>query len=131
MVAGTNAIGDVGQQYRANATGAATTYKFTAAASTNAASIKATAGRVVGYHFTNLTAAPKFVRLFNKASAPTVGTDSPQLVIPIPANGYVNHSQEGGVGFATGIAFACTGAAADLDNTAIAALDVLGAVYFA
>jgi hypothetical protein len=124
-------IGDTTIRYPTLATNSATIYKFLAAATTNAASIKASAGRVVGWQFTNLTASPKFVRLFNKASAPTVGTDSPVIVIAVPANGAVNHAQEGGIGFATGIAFACTGAGADLDNTATAANDILGSVFYA
>jgi hypothetical protein len=123
-------VGCVSTFYPTVATLAGLTYKFTATASNNAATIKASTGRVVGYRFTNLSAAPKFVRLYNKASAPTMGTDSPQEVIAIPANTYVNHVQEGGIGFTTGIAFACTGAAADLDNTAITALDVIGSVYY-
>lgn len=124
-------MGDVGIQNRANATGAATISKFTAAATTNAASIKASAGRVVGFSLTNTTASVKYFRFFNKASAPTMGTDSPVFVVPIPANGRAELSIPGGIGFATGIAIACTGAVADLDTTATAASDVLGAFFYA
>lgn len=130
IAAGTNAIGDVGIQYRANSTGAATISKFTAAASTNAASIKASAGRVVGWSLTNTTASVKYFRFFNKASAPTMGTDSPVFVITVPANGIAAANHEGGIGFATGIAIACTGAVADLDTTVTAANDVIGAIFY-
>lgn len=129
--AGTNAIGDVGVQYRANATGAATISKFTAAATTNAASIKATAGRVIGWHLYNTTAAAKYFRFFNKASAPTMGTDSPVFVVTIPANSQAFSQYAGGIAFSTGIAIACTGAVADLDTTVTAANDVLGAFFYA
>jgi hypothetical protein len=131
ITAGTNAIGDVGIQYRASATGAATISKFTAAATTNAASIKASAGRVVGWSLVNTTAAIKVFRFFNKASAPTVGTDSPAFVVYLAANGRSDIAYDGGLSFATGIAIACTGAIGDLDATATAANDVLGAIFYA
>ncbi len=49
LAAGTNAIGDVGLQVRANATGAASIHHIVSAATTNVAQIKATAGRVLGW----------------------------------------------------------------------------------
>lgn len=131
LAAGTNAIGDVGLQVRANATGAATVSKFTAAATTNAASIKVSAGRVLGWHLYNTTASAKYFRFFNKASAPTVGTDSPVFVIVVPANSAVFNNLPTGIAFTTGIAIACTGAVADLDTTVTAANDVIGSFYYA
>jgi hypothetical protein len=128
---GANAIGDVGIQVRANATGAATLSKFTAAATANGASIKATAGRLLGWNFYNTTAAVKFFRFFNLAAAPTMGTSSPALVIAIPPNGQSQFAIPAGIAFATGIAIACTGAVADLDATATAANDVLGGFFYA
>lgn len=129
--AGTNAVGDVGIQYRANATGAASVAKIVAAASTNATSVKGSTARVVGWSLFNNTAAVKFVRLYNKTTAPTVGTDSPALVIPIPANGQITYYSSGGIAFGSGLAYAITNAVADLDATAVAANDVLGGIYYA
>ncbi len=105
-------------------------YKLLSAASTNATSIKASAGRVYGYHLTNTTAAMKYVRVYNKASAPTVGTDSPAFVIPIApnSNAIVDHTVP--ISLATGIAFAITNGAADLDATAVAANDVVGHILW-
>lgn len=131
LAAGTNLAGDVGIQLRANATGAATVSKFTAAATTNAANIKATAGRVVGWHLTNTTASVKYFRFFNLATAPTMGTSSPYFVVPIPANGIATMSIPSGLAFATGISIACTGAVADLDTTVTAANDVIGSIWYA
>lgn len=131
LAAGTNAIGDVGLQVRANATGAATTAKINAAASTNATSVKATAGRLLGYSLSNTTAAFKYVRLYNLATAPTVGTSVPVLVLPVPPNSHITGSFPVGLAFSTGIAYSITGASADLDNTAVAALDVLGGLFYA
>lgn len=131
LAAGTNAIGDVGMQIRANATGAATVSKFTAAATTNAANIKASAGRVVGWHLTNLATSARYFRFFNLATAPTMGTSSPYFVLPIAPSATVQCQLPMGIAFATGIAIACTTAVADLDATATAANDVIGSIWYA
>jgi hypothetical protein len=95
------------------------------AATTNATSTKASAGAIYEISASNMTAAIKYLKLYNKASAPTVGTDVPVLTIPIPANGFVAVPfGELGKVFATGIAFAITGAQAIADTTALAAGDV-------
>lgn len=131
ITAGANLIADVGLQLRANATGAATVSKFTAAATTNAANIKASAGRLVGWHLTNTTASVKYFRFFNLAVSPTMGTSSPYFVVPIPANGIATMTIPTGLAFATGISIACTGAVADLDTTVTAANDVIGSLWYA
>lgn len=131
IAAGANAIGDVGVQYRANATGAATPAKVIAAASTNATSTKATAGRVVAYDFHNNAAAARYVKFYNKATAPVVGTDVPTKVVALPAGGSKTISIPGGIAFATGIAYAIVTGAADADATAVAANDVVGGFEYA
>jgi hypothetical protein len=131
LPAGANAIGDLGLQVRANATGAATVAKVTSAATTNATSVKASAGRLLGYQFTNTTAAIKVVRFYNLSVAPTVGTSVPYFVLYLPASATVNFNFLIGLSFATGIAYAITNAIADLDATAVAANDVLGSIYYA
>lgn len=95
------------------------------AATTNATSTKATAGSLFEISASNMTAAIKYLKFYNKASAPTVGTDVPVLTIPIPANGvYAAEFGANGKRFTTGIAFAITGAQAIADATAVAAGDV-------
>lgn len=131
LAASSNLIGDAALQLRGNATGAATIAKVLAAASTNATSVKATAGRIAGFWLSNTSAAFKYVKLFNKAAAPAVGTDVPVFTIPLPPNSCITGELPAGVGFATGIAYAITGAAADLDATAVAANDVIGALFYA
>jgi hypothetical protein len=98
---------------------------ISSAASTNATSVKASAGTVYGIVASNTGAAAAFVKLYNKASAPTVGTDVPVLTIPIPASSAVSLNL-GALGhrFATGIALAITNLAADSDTTAVAAAQV-------
>lgn len=97
------------------------------AATTNATSAKASAGDVHVIYASNTTAALKYLKLYNKASAPTVGTDTPVLTIPMaPSNTPTRVEFPFGMYFATGIAYALTGAAADADTTALAAGDVVG-----
>lgn len=105
--------------------------RVAAAASTNSTNVKASAGRVVGYHFTNNTAAAKYIKLYNKASAPTVGTDTPVTTLILPASSQIFAQFVGGLSFATGIGYGITGAVADNDTTAVAANDVHGFIAYA
>lgn len=95
------------------------------AATTNATSVKNAAGNLYSIAASNVNAAARFLKIYNKASAPTVGTDVPVLVIPIAASAVVNiNFGTYGLRLGTGIALAITGAAADNDTTAIGAADV-------
>lgn len=96
---------------------------LSSAATTNATSVKASAGRITSCVATNNGAAVCFLKLYNKASAPTVGTDVPALVISIPANGVPAEVPCGPLGlqFSTGIAYALTNLIADADTTAVVA----------
>ena len=109
---------------------AGTAYALVSAATTNAASVKATAGNLFELSLFNVTAATVYLKLYNKASAPTVGTDVPIMTIPV-ADGAVWSAEFGRIGkrFSTGIALAITGAAAATDTTAIAAGAQLSATY--
>lgn len=105
--------------------------KVLSAATTNAANLKNAAARLYGYHLANTSAAWKFVRIYNKATAPTVGTDSPALVIPLApgATAVVHHTVP--VSFGTGLGISITGASPDLDATAVAVGDVVGHLLYA
>lgn len=131
LAAGTTLAADVGIQYRANATGAATTYKFTSAATNNAALVLTGARRLIGWNLTNTTASTKYFRIHNKATAPVAGTDSPLFIIAIPPNQTINFNLPGGIALALGLGIMCTGAVADLDTTATAVGDVVGALFYA
>jgi hypothetical protein len=102
-----------------------TASNINSAATTNATSVKATAGSVYSITASNTGAGAAFLKLYNKASSPTVGTDVPVLTIPIPASS-VQNIEFGTAGhrFTTGIALAITNLAADSDTTAIAANQV-------
>jgi hypothetical protein len=130
IAAGTNAIGDVGVQYRANATGAASGTQIVSAATTNATIVKASAGRVVGWSFANTTASWVYVKLHNQATLPTAGTGVVRT-IGIPPNNKSEISFPGGIAFTTGIALTTVTGAALADATAVAANAIVGDIYFA
>jgi hypothetical protein len=128
LAAGTNLIGDVSMQVRANATGAMTGHHIVTTASTNVAQIKATAGRVYGWCLSNTTASWRFVKLHNVASA-TAGSGVTQT-IGIPPNGKAYCAYPHGIAFATAISRSVVTGAADADATATGATDVVGDIFF-
>lgn len=102
-----------------------TASNINSAATTNATSVKASAGTLYAVSASNINAAIRYLKFYNKASAPTVGADVPILTIAIPAGGNVN-LQWGRVGlrFTTGIALAITTGATDADTGAVAASEI-------
>lgn len=98
---------------------------LSSAATTNATSVKATAGTIYAISASNVGAAAAFLKIFNLAAAPTVGTSVPALTIPIPATGQISlEFGPLGLRFGTGISFCITTLIADADTTAIAAAQV-------
>lgn len=129
--AGSAAIGSVTVSGTATVTPAnATAYSAVTTASTNGANVKNAAGNLYEITCSNPTATPVYVKLYNKASAPTVGTDVPILTIVVAANSTVL-LQPGVVGkrFATGISIAATGAIAASDATNAVAGVQISATY--
>lgn len=96
---------------------------LSAGASTNATSVKASAGTVRQIGGRNAAASSRYLKLYDKASAPTVGTDTPRKTIHLPATADFVLDME--AYFGTGIAFALTTAAADNDTGALTAADVV------
>lgn len=105
----------------------ATGFRLVSAASTNATSLKASAGTIYSLTAFNLNAAVRYLKLYNKASSPTVGTDTPVATFAIPASttgaGFTI-SFPFGFDFETGIAYATTTGAADSDTGAVAANEI-------
>lgn len=129
LSAGTNAIGDVGIQVRANATGAASKFHLVSAATTNATNVKASAGRLLGWRVTNTNAAFRYVKLHNSAGTPTAGTGVVETIAVAP-NSTAQGELPAGSGFATGIAITTVTGAADSDTTAVGANDLIIDLYF-
>jgi hypothetical protein len=97
-----------------------------AAASVNSTLVKSTPGRV---HFVggyNAAAALRYLKLYNKATAPTVGTDTPfygPIVLPATAAFAIPIPR---LFFTLGIGYGITVNGADADTTALTAADITG-----
>ena len=103
-----------------------TSFTLSSAAGTNATNIKATAGTLYQITCSNVGAAVAFVKLFNTAAAPTVGTTVPVLTMAVPANGVpLNMNFDTlGMRFSAGISLDITNLVADSDATAVAAAQI-------
>ena len=130
LVAGSALIGDVGQQYRGSATGAASGAHLVSAATTNATIVKGSAGRVIGWALANTNAAWRYVKLHNQTTTPTAGTGVVRT-IAIPPNGLAQMKLEGGITFATGIGLTTVTGSADADTAAVGVGDIVGDIFFA
>jgi len=104
-------------------TGGLTFSHLITAATNNATSLKATAGQVYGACVYNNTTYPVFLKFYNKASAPTPGTDTIVFNVPAQAGTERCFQTEEGAAFATGIAYAVTKGITDADNTSVALSD--------
>jgi hypothetical protein len=121
----------IGSGVVTNAPTTPSTTFINSAATTNATSIKASAGTAYSIIASNTNAAARYVKFYNLATAPTVGTSTPVFTMAIPTGGTVMFDTGAtGMRFSTGIALAITGAAADTDTTVIVASDVKVAISF-
>jgi hypothetical protein len=91
--------------------------------------IKSTAGEVGGWYFYNNNASVRYVKLYDKATAPT-SADTPKLTIPLPANAGANLVSAAGIDFANGIGIRATTAVADNDTGAPTANDVISNILY-
>lgn len=106
----------------------ATPFRRLSTADTNLATIKASAGSLHNALMcVNLNAAVRYLKLYNKASNPTLASDTPVWTVPIPGNtagaGVVIPLPDG-LDFSTGIAMAITTGAGDTDTGAVAANEI-------
>ena len=108
----------------------ATPYFVNSAASTNGALILTGTSNVSSFYATNESATNAYVKLYNKATAPTVGTDVPEMTIPVPdaARGVPGVAAIPigfhGFRFALGLGIAITRYAVHTDTTAVGAGEV-------
>ena len=99
------------------------------AASNNATNIKASAGQVGGWVFSNTNASTRYVKFYNKASAPAPASDAPVFVVAVPGGStgaptVVTSNEAVGLEFTTGISFAVVANMSDTDNTSVTAGDM-------
>lgn len=95
-----------------------------AGASVNATVAKASAGRLKRVLVNNVAGHVIYLKFYNKATAPVVGTDTPVFTLAL-AEG-VNDLDLGNHPFPLGIGYGLTVNAADNDTTALTAADFLG-----
>lgn len=100
--------------------------KYLSAASTNSTLVWP--GRAILHVLApvNTTTTLYYLKFYNKATAPTCGTDIPSLVIPVPfgatnAGGGAAFTSTDGLIFPLGLGFCLTGGIADNDTTVAAA----------
>lgn len=104
----------------------ATPYILNSAASENAALILTGTSGLQAFYATNTGATVAFVKLYNKATAPT-SSDTPAMILPVPGavSGVAGVCTLpigfSGFRFALGLGIRITGAVADNDTTAVAA----------
>ncbi|MCJ7828533.1 MAG: hypothetical protein MUP81_02200 [Dehalococcoidia bacterium] len=81
-----------------------------------------TGNRVLfGLIVSNLRTSSLFLKLYDKATAPTVGTDTPKMTLALPTLTFRYIPLEGGIPFSLGIGVGATTAIADADAGAPAA----------
>ncbi len=91
--------------------------------------VKATGGNVCLINAHNASAAVRYVKLYNKATAATAA-DTPRLRFHLPAGGSLTVSVPNGISFPAGIGVRCVTGVADNDNTAASPNDVLINIAF-
>lgn len=115
--------------------GGLSVYNFISAATTNSTSIKTSAGMVYGVHITNIDDSVVYLKFYDKASAPTVGTDTIKFVVGCPvaavdADGAsVDPFWPQGITFSTGIGCGLVSAITDT-TTAVGADKIQVTIYY-
>lgn len=104
-----------------------------AAASVNATVAKASAGRLYKIYGYNAATSVRYLKFYNKTSAPAVGTDTPVVTIPLsPSREFDIDLGVIGQYFSSGISYGLTTGSADTDTGALTAGDVVGlALWYA
>lgn len=103
---------------------------WVATSGTNTKLIKGSSGIVTGWKIYNNTMYPIYVKLYNKATLPIPGTDTPQQTIGVDAGlGEINPAGPGTV-FTLGIGRAITKLMPDGDSTPVAAGDCSVDIFY-
>lgn len=118
LPAGTALIGQVNAAPQT--TGGATLYTLTAANSTNATNVKASAGQIYNLAAYNNSATLAWLSLYNNSGTPTCGTSIIQQYM-IPASSGFNLDFSVGKAFSSGIAFCVTTGIAGTGSVAASA----------
>lgn len=105
--------------------------RVVSANTTNSTSVKTKAGKVIGWKCSNVNAATRYLKVYDKAGAPNVGTDTPALTIGVPpAGGDCYGLFPDGIDFTNGIGFGIVTGSADNDSTAPAAGEIVVNLFY-
>lgn len=96
-------------------------YNKISTANNNSTNIKNSAAQVYSVAACNINAAVRWLKIYNSASAPTCGTDTPVMRFAIPVNNCINATFPTGAGLGSGLGICIVTGATDADNTATAA----------
>lgn len=106
------------------ASGGLTPHFAISAGSTNDTNVKSSAGQLYSIYVSNINAAARYFKLYDKATTPTVGTDTPILVFLIPGNtagaGF-SVQIPSGIAFSNGIGYGLTTGVATADTGVVTA----------
>lgn len=103
-------------------------FRLISANTTNATSVKASAGQIYNIVASNTNNAVRFLKIYDSNTAPTVGSDIPIMTLALPGLGHGISTAVSfvlGVQCFNGIAFALTTAVADTDTTAVGADEIV------
>jgi hypothetical protein len=111
--------------------GQCSNHRFVGANTTNSLNIKNTAGTLWSVQAANINAAVRYLKLYDKATAPTVGTDTPIVVIPLPTGAAnVNVVFPEGLNFTLGLGRGLVTGILDSDATAPAASEQVVSIQY-
>lgn len=108
--------------------GARNSCRVISAASTNATLCVGRGALVGTIHASNVNAAARYLKLYDKATAPTVGTDTPRFTVLIPGaatGGQASIAFPIQPIFQNGLGLALTTGVADSDTAAVAANEIV------
>jgi hypothetical protein len=93
--------------------------------------VKSSSGNLFSWNIINTVGSVIYLKFFDKATAPSVGTDTPILTISIPASSsiYLANSGISQYTFTNGLYIACTLNLVDTDNTAPGGAVTAGIIY--
>lgn len=87
--------------------------------------VKGSAGVVYDLHLMNQGSAARYIKLYDKATAPTVGTDAPVMTVYLVGRSYIELTSAIGWPFSSGIGVGATTGVADADTGAPGANECL------
>jgi hypothetical protein len=104
--------------------------RITSAATVNNTLVSATARLLRSLDIYNEAPYAVYIKLYDKATAPVAGTDTPFWTIPLPANSGYSKEFIWGRPVSNGLGYAITKNKADTDTTAVAINDAVGMLTY-